>query len=97
MSKKSARRKSVVSKDLTETKKVVGSAERADIVKDFAPKVSEERFVIKVGGNKWLKSYSPFVLCDNKSDAGILNSDWAIGHQQRITAYEKLKAEIVKL
>ena len=60
-------------------------------------KVIDERFVIKVGDNKWLKSWMNWELCDEKSDAAVLNSDWARGHKQRITRYKQMKAEIVKL
>jgi hypothetical protein len=58
----------------------------------------EERFVIKVGDNKWLKSWSPsFELCEKKKDAIVLNSDWARGHHNRVTHIKLMKAEIVKL
>jgi hypothetical protein len=57
--------------------------------------VVEDRFVIKVGENQWLKSW--FSLCDKKDDAIVLNSDWARGHHNRVTHIKKLRAEIVKL
>ena len=105
MSKKSAKRRSVVSKDLTEIKEVVESVEKADSVKDFAPEIankisrnsSDERFVIKVGTDKWLKSWNNFALCSDNDEAMVLNHDWAVGHQDRLTNIKHMKAEIVKL
>lgn len=56
---------------------------------------AEPRFVIKVGDNKWLKSWSPsFELCDDKSEAIVLNSDWARGHRKRVIGIKRMKAEI---
>lgn len=112
MSKKSVKRRSIVSKDLTEIKNVVKSAEntvelKENVipVKDFAPEIankissnsSDERFVIKVGNDKWLESWVNFSLCENKEDAMVLNHDWAIGHKSRLSDIKNLKAEIVKL
>jgi len=62
-----------------------------------AAKAVEERFVIKVGDDKWLKSWSRWELCDKKSDAEVLNADWARGHRYRVARYRQMKAEIVKL
>jgi len=76
-------------------------AERVIEETDSVQKVvveAEPRFVIKVGRDKWLKSWSPeFALCDKKSDAIVLNSDWARGHHDRVTHIKRMTAEIIKL
>lgn len=60
--------------------------------------VKEPRFVLKVGDDKWLKSWNPvFALCDEKSEAIVLNEDWARGHHDRVTHIKRMKAEIVEL
>jgi hypothetical protein len=70
--------------------------EETDSVQEVA--VVAERFVIKVGNDKWLKSWNPiFELCEEKSEAVVLNSDWARGHLDRVTNIKRMKAEIVKL
>lgn len=58
----------------------------------------DDRFVIKVGTYQWLKSWTPaFELCKKKSDALVMNADWARGNLKRVTTIKRLKAEIVKL
>jgi hypothetical protein len=86
------KKKSELLKKKTDEKKRV--IEEPDSVKKA---VKEEGFVIKVGDDKWLKSWPQWLLCDNKSDAAVLNSDWARGHRKRIIRLKRMKAEIVKL
>ncbi len=60
--------------------------------------VKERAFKIKVGTDKWFKSWSPvFALCDDESEAIVLNEDWARGHLDRIKNIKKMKAVIVEL
>jgi hypothetical protein len=86
------KKKSELLKKQTDEKKRV--IEEPDSVKKA---VKEKGFVIKVGGDKWLKSWAQWLLCDNKSNAAVLNSDWARGHRKRIIRLKRMKAEIVKL
>ena len=82
----------LLEKQTDEIKGVIGET---DSVQEVA--IEDERFVIKVGDDKWLKSWMNWELCDDKSDAAVLNSDWARGHKKRIIRYKRMKAEIVKL
>ena len=83
----------LLEKQTDEIKGVIGET---DSVQEEV-KVEDERFVIKVGNDKWLKSWMNWELCDDKSEAAVLNSDWARGHKKRIIRYKRMKAEIVKL
>ena len=69
--------------------------EVVEVVTEVVETVVEDRFVIKVGNDLWLKSW--FSTCTDINDACVLNSDWARGHYKRVTNIMHLKAEIVKL
>lgn len=94
------KKKSELLKKRTDEKRVI---EETDSVQKAQETVAEdvneeeERFVIKVGNDKWLQSWSKWQLCDDKSDAVVLNADWARGHSKRIMSYKHMKAEVVRL
>lgn len=57
--------------------------------------VTDDKFIIKIGDDRWLKSW--FSMCDNVEDALVMNSDWARGNYKRVTKIMRLKAEVIKL
>lgn len=88
--------KNVVAKRVIEE---TDSVQEAQELQEFqAEPVKERTFKIKVGTDKWFKSWSPvFALCDDESEAIVLNEDWARGHLDRIKNIKKMKAVIVEL
>lgn len=70
-------------------------AEVVEVVEQVV-EVVDSKFVLKVG-RQWFKSWSPFELCDRKSEAIILNADKARGYQSSIAMVKKLTAMIIEI
>lgn len=57
---------------------------------------ANELFVLKVG-RQWFKSWSPFELCDKKSEAMILKEDKANGFKSSMNMIKKLNATLMPI
>lgn len=74
-------------------------AEVVEVVGQVVEQVAEivdSKFVLKVG-RKWFKSWSPFELCDKKSEAIVLNADKARGYKSSIAMIKRLTATIIEI
>lgn len=67
-------------------------AEVAEVVEQ----VVDLKFALKVG-RQWFKSWSPFELCDKKSEAIVLNADKARGYKSSIAMIKRLTATIIEI
>jgi ABC-type proline/glycine betaine transport system ATPase subunit len=57
--------------------------------------VPENRYVIKIGENLWLRSW--FSTCTEIERAIVLDDKWADAHLRRLSFIKGIKGEIVKL
>ena len=79
----------------TVTEEPVTQAEEPVTEIGEAEVVEPELFVLMVG-EKWFKSWNPYRLTNKKSEAKVLDADWARQYKSDIKMMKRIVAEVVK-